>query len=101
VTPKTAKCRTEKGVPNITSAAVKQQNLAAMPHVTQWWIRVMNDENESMQFRLEASKCIADRALGRPAQAVEMSGGDGTIAMMVFTGVPLGAGGGGHSFSGR
>jgi hypothetical protein len=35
----------KKCVPNLTSAAVKQQNLDAMPHVTQWWLRVVNDES--------------------------------------------------------
>jgi hypothetical protein len=42
-----------------------------------------------MQFRIEASKCIADRALGRPTQPVDATvAGAGIVQMAVFTGVP-------------
>jgi hypothetical protein len=37
--------------------------------------RVMDDETVPMQFWIEVSKCIADRALGKPPQTADTDNG--------------------------
>jgi hypothetical protein len=47
------------------------QNLRAMPDVSAWWRKLIDDPEVPWQFRMAASENIANRALGRPPQTTD------------------------------
>lgn len=68
-----------KGVPNRATAEVKSLAMSYMPKIIKELARLaLNAESE--QARVAACREMIDRAVGKPAQAIDLSNSDGTLA---------------------
>jgi hypothetical protein len=39
--------------------------------MVEFWLRILNDENQELQIRMQAAKELADRGFGRPPQEIQ------------------------------